>query len=652
MIINRIEIDHFMAIGHATLAFDNKGLVLIQGENHDDTSQNSNGAGKSTMVEALNWAIYNETARGDSGDVIVNEKSGKDCRVLVQLVDGDRTYNIIRHRKHKTHKNRIMLFDVSNPDDVIDLTGATDKSTQDRINKIIGCSSDVFRAAIYYGQEAQIDLPSLTDKHLKAIVEEAAGIDKMQEAYAIAKAKHTSAQKATAACESALGSAKLRLEAASKHGEELKAKQISFESDSKRNIEQLLETAGEKAKEAKAARALAASIDSIALQDELKAINERILSVKDENAHLNHLIAQVNDANSKIEIIERDFNQKREKAEFYKEKLLKINDEIGTSCESCGHVITESDLTLRTALLKTDFTSKVREAKSVAEMLRNVREMLQAAETNLEAYRPTMTDVSASVARQGEINKQLAQHATYMRQAEIAMNGALSIKEQIGKLKEVKNPFGDMIVDNQDEVLNLSDLVDSAKKEYLAAEHLEVVQGKVVEVFSPAGIRAQILDTVTPFLNDRTARYLGILSDGNISASWSTLTKTAKGEIRERFAIEVSSSTGGKSYRSLSGGEKRKVRLSTALALQDLVSSRAAKPIELWIGDEIDDAVDGAGLERLMTVLEEKAKEKGTVLIISHNELSDWCRQQATVIKKEGASTVEGVLNIERDLGV
>ncbi|TOJ96769.1 chromosome segregation protein SMC, partial [Vibrio parahaemolyticus] len=70
--------------------------------------------------------------------------------------------------------------------------------------------------------------------------------------------------------------------------------------------------------------------------------------------------------------------------------------------------------------------------------------------------------------------------------------------------------------------------------------------------------------------------------------------------------------------------EKRKVRLATALALQDLVSSRASKPIELWIGDEIDDAVDVSGLERLMTVLEEKAKEKGTVLIVSHNQLSDW----------------------------
>ena len=69
----------------------------------------------------------------------------------------------------------------------------------------------------------------------------------------------------------------------------------------------------------------------------------------------------------------------------------------------------------------------------------------------------------------------------------------------------------------------------------------------------------------------------------------------------------------------------------------------------LWIGDEIDDAVDDAGLERLMTVLEEKAKEKGTVLIISHNPIRDWVRQHVIVRKRGGLSEMEGVLCVERD---
>lgn len=96
----------------------------------------------------------------------------------------------------------------------------------------------------------------------------------------------------------------------------------------------------------------------------------------------------------------------------------------------------------------------------------------------------------------------------------------------------------------------------------------------VVSVYAPAGVRAVVLDEVTPFLNQQTAKYLGTLSDGNIDANWSTLVRNAKGELREKFTIEVANSKGGKAFKLLSGGEKRKVRIATAMALQDLVATR------------------------------------------------------------------------------
>ena len=71
---------------------------------------------------------------------------------------------------------------------------------------------------------------------------------------------------------------------------------------------------------------------------------------------------------------------------------------------------------------------------------------------------------------------------------------------------------------------------------------------EVASVYGPAGVRAHILDTVTPYLNERTAHYLGALSDGNITAIWTTLTKTAKGELREKFTIDVVNSLGAKIF--------------------------------------------------------------------------------------------------------
>ena len=168
------------------------------------------------------------------------------------------------------------------------------------------------------------------------------------------------------------------------------------------------------------------------------------------------------------------------------------------------------------------------------------------------------------------------------------------------------------------------------------------ILANAVKVFGPAGVRAHILDTVTPYLNDRTRDYLGALSDGNIHATWTTLSKTAKGDLKEKFSIEVTNDKGSESFAGLSGGEKRKVRLATVMALQDMVASRAAKPIDIFIGDEIDDAIDDAGLERLMGVLERKARERGTVLVISHKSLDDWIPNVITVTKSGGITTASG----------
>ena len=208
-----------------------------------------------------------------------------------------------------------------------------------------------------------------------------------------------------------------------------------------------------------------------------------------------------------------------------------------------------------------------------------------------------------------------------------------------------KNPHERLVEDYRTALTEAVSKVAAAQTNVETTEQAAKITAAVVKVFGPAGVRAQILDTVTPFLNERTGDYLSALSDGEITATWTTLTKSAAGELKEKFSLDVTHAKGGDSFIALSGGEKRKVRLATALALQDLVASRATQPIDLWIGDEVDDALDPAGLERLMTILDRKAKERGTVLVISHSDLRDWIDNVTTVRKEaQWSSTVEGSL--------
>ena len=59
MDILKLNITNFLTIGESgDLALCDKGLVLIQGKNEDDTSQVSNGAGKSSILNAIYFVLY------------------------------------------------------------------------------------------------------------------------------------------------------------------------------------------------------------------------------------------------------------------------------------------------------------------------------------------------------------------------------------------------------------------------------------------------------------------------------------------------------------------------------------------------------------------------------------------------------------------
>lgn len=60
--------------------------------------EGSNGTGKSTIMEALSWCQFGECLRSDmNSDDVINEVTGKKCRVSVQFTNG---YTIERFRKY------------------------------------------------------------------------------------------------------------------------------------------------------------------------------------------------------------------------------------------------------------------------------------------------------------------------------------------------------------------------------------------------------------------------------------------------------------------------------------------------------------------------------------------------------------------------
>jgi DNA repair exonuclease SbcCD ATPase subunit len=641
--ILNLSIKNFMAVGEAALPLNDKGLILIQGNNEDDSSQASNGAGKSTVAEALCWAFYGETARGETGDAVVNRTEKKGTQVVVELLDeAGAVYRVSRYRKDKAYKNMLRL-EIQEGESWKDLTKGTDKLTQEVVNKVIGCTHEVFASAIYAGQEAMPDLPGMTDKQLKLLVEEAAGINGLQAAFEAAKTKHSDAKNALAEISGKIASARAAITTLDDQLETAEKNRDAFEAKRKLDVEaktiELRDISGsiDPAMEGKIESKL------VEIASQILDLQGQIASVGEEKKKEADLRRDAHNTSSAVITAKRDYDRALADAQKAKHAFEHADAKVGSPCGECGHVIEATDVAGAKDAAKKVALEKAHEAKRLRAELEDAEKRAGLASDALSAFVATMTDVSATVAEIEALSAKRTKLQTALRNEQDKKARLARAQAECKQIEEQENPYLKMLS-------HVRESIDKAEKNLEALEaHQETAQIKAdvaaeaVRVFGPAGVRAHILDTVTPYLNSRTSHYLSALTDGNITAVWSTISTTSKGELREKFSIDVVSATGAESFKGLSGGEKRKVRLACAMALQDLVSSRASKPIKIFIADEIDHALDPAGLERLMTILEEKSHDKGTVLVISHSDLRDWIRNSITITKKGGKSYLESV---------
>lgn len=642
MNIKKIEIRNFLAIQDATIELADRGLILVQGENLDDTSTDSNGAGKSTIADAIAWGLYGVTARGVTADAVVNKLAKKDCCVRILLEDEGGDYEIVRYRKDVTFKNQTLVELVSESSKVA-LHKAIEKETQEVINGIIGCSLEVFQAAVYAGQECMADLPAMTDKQLKLMIEEAAGVEILASAYTKAREQLLLLDKEFAIKQSAVISGALRLKEIEGDIAEQKVKLKEFEDSRKVSA---------KAELVKAAPILELLSElrkgqlteklELAVKAELSLISEKFLAIKSEQAELQNWNDKVRKAENEVATLATI--ARTEQANYRKacDAVENISEKIGKPCGECGKAYCAHDMEEATKLavslrdeLEASLLKQTANLKTVMAASKKLSEQA-------EDYRRSMTDTSALASSQTALNESLAENELVKRKIAGAHDRIEQLKIAAKNFLDQPNPYTLPLKTLEDRLSAQSLSHKLAQAELTELDAKLSLQKAAVQIFGPSGVRAHILDTVTPYLNERTSHYLSSLADGNIEAVWNTLSTNAKGELKERFNIEVKNTKGAESFAGLSGGEKRKVRIACALALQDMVSSRATKPINILICDEVDHALDESGLERLMTIFNEKAKERGTVMVISHSDLKDWIDTSIIVTKEGGFSKVSG----------
>ncbi|ROV89363.1 hypothetical protein VPNG_10120 [Cytospora leucostoma] len=142
-----------------------------------------NGAGKSTILEAMTWCQFGRCVRtGLAVNDVVNDVAGRDCEVSLAFSNG---YTITRYRKHRIGGNRV----------VVSLRGAaqtqlemdTPRATQAAIDELLGIDFDAYIRTVVLGHESAAGFLSSTALQRRELIESALGLSMLDKLFDITR---------------------------------------------------------------------------------------------------------------------------------------------------------------------------------------------------------------------------------------------------------------------------------------------------------------------------------------------------------------------------------------------------------------------------------------------------------------------------------
>jgi DNA repair exonuclease SbcCD ATPase subunit len=177
--IKNLTVRNFMSVGNATQAidFDRRDLTLVLGENLDLGGDGSrNGTGKTTIINALSYALYGQALSNIRKDNLVNKTNGKGMLVSLDFVVGNQEYRIERGRKPN-----VLRFYVNNKEqEITDDAQGDSRETQDAIEHTLGLSHDMFKHILALNTYTEPFL-SLKANDQRTIIEQLLGITMLSE---------------------------------------------------------------------------------------------------------------------------------------------------------------------------------------------------------------------------------------------------------------------------------------------------------------------------------------------------------------------------------------------------------------------------------------------------------------------------------------
>ena len=240
-----------------------------------------------------------------------------------------------------------------------------------------------------------------------------------------------------------------------------------------------------------------------------------------------------------------------------------------------------------------------------------------------DLYRSIDHDLTTTVLSEDDLQEQVSKLSEEITNAKSVLQEVISENEK----RERHNTRVGIILEQTAEFqsqLNALQFELSSKEEHLAA--LETLK----KAFSTNGLLAYKIESLVKELEVMTNDYLAEFSDGRFSINFVV--------TNDKLNVEVSDNGNIIDILALSSGELARVNIATLVAIRKLMTSISRSQINVLFLDEVNQALDEQGKEKVVEVL--LKEERLNTYLVSHG----WTHpllEKIEIIKEDNISCLD-----------
>jgi len=695
MIPLKLQMHNFLSYREPkALDFNSFNLAVLSGDN---------GVGKSSILEAITWAIWGKT-RAVSDDSLIFQGE-KVCWVELIFEHEKNLYRILRKREIKkrtgqsflefqARSSRTLLIDEA---DWKSIAEATIKATSEKIIKILKIPYEIFVNSSYLRQGHADEFTSKTASERKDILSEVLDLGYYEELSAKAREKARISEDKIKLIAFNLENLQNQIAAKGEVEKSLKEKITILNNltkkknalkhelmglDEKRKLFDLtsekLDNLRQKWQELQEEKAQAGA-DRENVELEIEKIATTLKNKKNILDNFESL--------KKIEVQNERLEEKREEYQKLTEDLRifdhiksTLNNNIArihkiSNCPTCLRPMNQKEQKEIIARLKRDFqqTQEPKLKKLLGEIkmlgyssaehqkvklklrdrgiIYEAKQKVDLAENDLKNARENLAKLSYNlekIKKQEQVilkdGKALSAKQPELEKVNLAWQAKNNELEALDlQILDIQAGFGQL----EQELKQIEKYASDLKMKEKEQKDLALEQQSFEELaiaFGKKGIQAMIIETSLAAIEEEANVLLGKITDDRMSLRFITQKekKANAEELIETLEIQIRDEFGTRDYEMYSGGEAFRINFAIRIALSKLLASRAGTHLKFLAIDEGFGMLDAAGRDDLVAAINSIAPDFEKILVITHlQELKDLFPTKIEVTKDQNGSHLE-----------